>query len=284
MPADIKKDKPKRTYEELKQMYELEKKLSAELRKASKEERRHLYMSLYDEYFRQFPQHPVQSLKDNPKGNAIVVGRWMIPLRDYLYPEATFMEIGPGGCGLCLEVAKQVKKVYAIDVSSEVMKDLDSPPNFELVVSEGTNIPVPAGSVNIAYSHQMVEHLHPEDAKEQLENIYTALAPGGMYMCITPNRLSGPHDSSKYFEDVATGWHLKEYLVSELYDLFKEVGFSKISYLNMKGNQRIELTLNGPTVAGLRVTEQFLDLLPANLKRELSVKLSFRGLTIIGVK
>jgi hypothetical protein len=31
-----------------------------------------------------------------------------------------------------------------------------------------------------------MEHLHPEDAFEQLRNIIRALAPGGRYVCITP--------------------------------------------------------------------------------------------------
>ena len=61
-----------------------------------------------------------------------------------------------------------------------------------------------------------MEHLHPDDALEQLQNIYSALVPGGIYLCITPNRLSGPQDVSRDFDMVATGFHLKEYTISEL--------------------------------------------------------------------
>ena len=48
---------------------------------------------------------------------------------------------------------------------------------------------------------------------------------------MTPHRFTGPHDISKYFDKVATGFHLKEYTYKELYYLFKSVGFRKIQFL-----------------------------------------------------
>ena len=117
---------------------------------------------------------------------------------------------------MSLEMARLVKQVYAIDVSKEMTKGLVFPANFHLILSDGIGIPVPANSIDVAYSNNLVEHLHPDDAVEQLRNIHQALAPGGVYICVTPNRLKGPHDVSKYFDTVATGFHLKEYTVSEL--------------------------------------------------------------------
>src|SRR5688572_21898007 len=113
-------------------------------------------------------------------------------LSRFLTPGAVFLEVGAGDCRLTLEVARHVRKAYALDVSQEVNKGLRCPDNFEFVLSNGTNIPVPSGSVTVAYSYQLMEHVHPDDALEQLTNIYRALAPGGVYICITPNRLSGP--------------------------------------------------------------------------------------------
>lgn len=48
-------------------------------------------------------------------------------------------------------------------------------------------------------------------------------------MCITPNRIAGPHDISKYFDRIATGFHLKEYTVGELAALMREAGFSRVA-------------------------------------------------------
>ena len=81
-----------------------------------------------------------------------------------------------------------------------------------------------------------MEHLHPDDACNQLNNIYSVLKSGGKYICITPNSFYGPHDISKYFDDVATGFHLKEYTITELSKLFREAGFSRvILYAGGKG-------------------------------------------------
>jgi SAM-dependent methyltransferase len=87
---------------------------------------------------------------------------------------------------------------------------------------------VPPGSIDIAYSHQVIEHVHPEDAIDQLAEIYQALATGGKFICVTPNRLNGPHDESRMFDEVATGFHLKEYTITELGHLFRQTGFSKV--------------------------------------------------------
>ena len=99
------------------------------------------------------------------------------------------------------------------------------PANCEFLLSDGVSVPAPRESVDLAYSHQMMEHLHPDDALEQLRNVYQALKPGGYYFCATPNRLSGPWDISRHFDDVATGFHLREYTWGELLELLREVGF-----------------------------------------------------------
>jgi hypothetical protein len=61
-------------------------------------------------------------------------------------------------------------------------------------------------------------------------------SPGGMYVCITPNRLFGPHDVSKYFDRTASGFHLKEYTLSELKPLFQAAGFQRVpAYAGTRG-------------------------------------------------
>ncbi len=155
------------------------------------------------------------------------MGHQLRLLGPYLKPHTTFLEIGAGDCALSLHVAPRVGRVYGLDVSEEITRDLPTPGNFDLILSDGVSIPVTPGTVDIAYSNQLMEHLHPEDAEEQLSNIYTALAPGGAYMCITPNRLVGPSDISAYFDDVATGFHLKEYTNTELAGLCRRAGFTR---------------------------------------------------------
>ena len=99
---------------------------------------------------------------------------------------------------MSLKVSKFVATiVYAVDVSEELTRLVEKPDNFKLLISNGTDIPIPASTVDIAYSNQLMEHLHPDDALEQLHNIWASLVHGGNYICITPSRVSGPHE---YFQ------------------------------------------------------------------------------------
>jgi SAM-dependent methyltransferase len=275
----------KRSLEQIEEHYRTEKELAGRLLNSTKEERQYLYTSLYDELYRRVPHHSQLTRKSSPETTAWIVAQRMQLLERFLSPQKTYLEIGVGDCSLALEVAKYVKKVSALDVSTEITKQVIFPPNVDFVISDGCSIPIPANSVDIAYSHQLMEHLHPDDAVEQLQNIYKALAPNGIYICITPNRLSGPHDISRYFDEVATGFHLKEYTVTELYELFHTVGFSKVSWVKNNGKTHIEIPLNQSTILPIKMAEKILDQLPYSLRRKIAnTPLLFRGMTMIGKK
>ena len=185
-------------------------------------------------------------------------------LRRFLTEDSVFLEVGPGDCAVSRAVSEVVKQVYAIDVSSATASGIPNPDNFQLVVSDGTSIPVPSGTVDVAYSNQLMEHLHPDDAVEQLTNIYTALKPGGLYLCITPNRVNGPHDVSKYFDKVATGLHLREYATAELVALFRSVGFSVSAHLFTRGK-----SISAPLWV-IRLFEAALGILPHAIRRRVT--------------
>ena len=153
-----------RTPEQLKEHYIIEKELASRLRSASREERRHLYTALYDELFRRVPHHPQLTQKADPQTQAEAVSAQLALLSRFLKPDSTFLEVGPGDCRLAFEVAKRVRKVIAVDVSEEITRTSERPDNFELIISDGSSIPVPVESVDVAYSNQLMEHLHPDDA------------------------------------------------------------------------------------------------------------------------
>lgn len=285
MPVKIEDDKFHRTIEQLKAQYEAEKTLARKLQDSSKEERKHLYNYLYEELYTKIPYAPELKIKTDPKGTAWVVAQRLQLLSDFLTPDTIFLEVGPGDCSLSLEVAQRVKKVYAVDVSNEITKNSTLPQNFKLIISDGCTIPVPENSVSVAYSHQLMEHLHPDDAIEQLQNIHNALTPGGFYICITPNRLSGPHDTSQYFDEVATGYHLKEYTVTEMYKIFREAGFSTVSLYKSHERNHLKIPLFSVTVTIFKVCEEFLSILPFSVRRKIAkLPMLFRGMTIVGRK
>jgi len=152
-------------------------------------------------------------------------------LERFIRPDSTFLEIGAGDCALSIAMASHVGRVYALEVSEEIVRDVSMPENGELLISDGVDIPIDNHTVDLAYSNQLMEHLHPDDARAQLENIRAVLKPGCAYVCITPNRLTGPHDISAYFDDVPTGFHLREYSVASIRQTFRQAGFDSVRVL-----------------------------------------------------
>lgn len=216
-----------RTVEQLRHHYQVEKELADKLRSATKQDRRWLYGALYDELFRRVPDHPQLTRKSSESLKREALHKELSLIKPFLRPSSVFMEVGPGDCALSFAVARLVQEVIAVDVSEEITRTSAAPDNFRLLLSDGCSVPALPASVDVCYSNQLMEHLHPDDAEEQLENIHRALKPGGVYVCITPNVLTGPHDISSFFDPVATGFHLKEYSVEELADLFRKVGFTR---------------------------------------------------------
>ena len=254
-----------RTYEQIKRHYLIERELAGRLRSASRQERKHLYTSLYDEFTRRVPDHS-QALREKarPEKRTKRVLREVRFISRFLTEDASFLEIGAGDCAVSAEVSRSVAKVVAIDVSHEAAANSSYPANLEWIISDGISVPVPDNSVNVTYSNQLMEHLHPDDAIDQLQSIYQSLVTGGVYICSTPNRLSGPHDVSRYFDREPTGFHLKEYSSSELEELFGKVGFAKTTIF-CGGSRRYIKT---PSVL-VKLYESVFETLPFLLRQKL---------------
>jgi SAM-dependent methyltransferase len=177
-----------------------------------------------------------------------------------------FMEIGPGDCALAFAVASRVKIVYAVDITDGFVSDVPPPANFHFVNTNGVAVPVAPNTVHLAYSNQVLEHLHPDDALEHLSGVYTALVPGGRFICVTPNRLSGPWDVSRHFDDVARGFHLKEYTTSEVADVLRAVGFTVRLIATYKGRRVLPYVPEWP----IRAFEVGLERLPRPLRHRIA--------------
>jgi SAM-dependent methyltransferase len=197
-------------------------------------------------------------------------------IEKFITPETNFLEIGAGDCALSLHVAKHVRCVTALDVSDTILKGIEAPPNVTLRVFDGCDMPVEPGSIDVAYSNQVIEHLHPEDAVLQLASILKCLRPGGCYVCVTPNRLNGPHDISQYFDTVATGLHMKEYTYRDLDRFFRDNGFEDTrACLGFRGR------FAALPVACIGALETVLSVLPARLRIAVGRTPLFEKLLII---
>jgi SAM-dependent methyltransferase len=217
-----------RSSERVRYHYEVERELSDRLRGASKGDRVQVYGEVYDELFRRVEDHP--QLAIDPREREEQVQAKLRFVARFLTKSTNLMEIGAGDCVFSRLAAPLVRRAIAVDVSRVITTEMDDVANFELIISDGTTLPVESGSVDVAYSDQLMEHLHPDDAAAQLREIARVLRPGGKYVCITPNRLTGPHDVSRSFDDHATGFHLREYSAQDLGKLFLDSGFAAVEF------------------------------------------------------
>src|SRR5512146_2573214 len=89
-----------RTSEQIWEHYQIEKELADRLRHASKEERRCLYSSLYDELYQSVPLHSMLTRISSRSQTAVMVRWQMMFLRSCLDIVMTFVEVCRGDCAL----------------------------------------------------------------------------------------------------------------------------------------------------------------------------------------
>jgi SAM-dependent methyltransferase len=236
-----------------------------------------MYAQVYDELFRRVPNHPQWTKQGTGRREAALASQLRV-LKPHLSPQTTFLEVGAGDCALSLRVASLVRKAYGLEVSEELTRGIQPAKNFELLLSNGCDVPLPDNSIDFAYSFQVIEHIHPDDVAEQLKELYRVLKPGGTYLCVTPNRLAGPHDISRYFDREATGLHLKEYSVDDLVKLFAGIGFSKVRIERMIKSRRMTSPI-WPVLA----LERAVELLPWSIRTPLTRSYVFSRLLDVSV-
>lgn len=210
--------------------YLVEKELAQKLRNtSSRAERTSFYRSMYDELFRRVPDHPRLLIRDNEARSRRHVAISLAIVEPFLTPDAVVAEFAPGDCKLSREIARSVKRVYGIDISDQREANHDGPDNFSLVVYDGyETAEIATGSVDVAFSDQLIEHLHPQDTEDHFRFVNRLLKRGGAYVLRTPHCSSGPHDVSQYFSDVPQGFHLKEWTFAELFALLRRLDYSSV--------------------------------------------------------
>lgn len=240
------------------------------LRKAASDVARSMYIPAYQRLFSEVTDHPQLVGGMQPLRDRVALAARQAKFLHRINPGNTFLEVGAGDCLTTLIMGGRTKTVYAVDVA-ELPRPIGQMLNFNFVLSDGTSV-LPTGTqVSLAFSNQLMEHLREDHALEQLQNIYRALLPGGKYFCITPNRLSGPHDVSQHFADEAQGAHLKEYTCDELVKLFREAGFARVTaYVGRDGLfMRIPMWV-------VRLTERFVAGFPGSLRKRVGQLALFR--------
>jgi len=239
----------------LREQYEFEKQSAIKLLKASRNEREVLYSNIYEEFYRRYPYH---RNAERAEINKIQVSL----LKPYITENSRFLEIGGGNLSLSKEISKIAKDVIAIEASEFEDHELAEYQNLRVHMANLPPYGLEKGSIDLAYSCHFIEHIHPEDALDHVMEIFQVLSDGGAYICITPNRVYGPHDVSRNFDRNATGLHLKEYSHHELKELFQKAGFTKVNLI--PGIAKPEI---GIMCAKNIILEHIIDKMPHLLKQ-----------------
>lgn len=206
----------------LREHFEVERSLASRLRHAGRDERLAIYGSVYSELFDRIVDHP--QTRENAEIRAAQIENQLGTIRNMFPKIGDFLEIGAGDAHLACSIAPQARHVVAVDVT-DALFPCEIPSNVQKLLSDGIHIDLADATIDLAYSYQVLEHLHPEDARAHLREVWRVLRPGGAYYCVTPNRYSGPHDISVYFASTPQGFHLREYSYGELADEMRGAGF-----------------------------------------------------------
>ncbi|MFQ5793169.1 MAG: class I SAM-dependent methyltransferase [Acidobacteriota bacterium] len=269
---------PTRTFQQVKHHYEVEKAIREKLWCASLEQRKAIYPTMYDELFENVPDHPrLQRRKSEASTSAANRFKFNV-IRSFVDKSTVFAEFAPGDCRFSEYVCEHAAFVYGIDISDQRDKGTPLPNNFELLVYDGYHLALEDGSIDVVFSDQLIEHLHPEDAELHFKLVRRLLRAGGVYIFRTPHNYVGPSDVSGYFSDKAEGFHLKEWTYGEIASLLKNLGYSSCSgHCAVKGMPiRIPLFCITPV-------ERILGKFPKRLRRLVS-RLILRSVTTVAVK
>ena len=99
--------------------------------------------------------------------------------------KSVFLQVGAGHFDLALRAAGYVDRVYAVDApvpqDGRRLRQSKLPPNIVRVQKSSKGIPVPDGSVDVAFSAEL----------SALPAIHKTLAPGGLCFCVAKGPEAG---------------------------------------------------------------------------------------------
>ena len=267
-----------RSIESLRHHFEVEKSLAARLRASTRQERAELFKVLYEELFRLVPDHPRLTRVDQAAYQARVATTQMRLLKPMLGLDKVVVEFAPGDCHLARVIAPHVKQVIGVDISDQRTPGEQFPSNFQLLVYDGSQVPMTAGSADVVFSYQFLEHLHPDDIAPHFELAASLLKPGGTYIFDTPHRLSGPHDIAGAFGNDLVCLHMQEWTYRELRKRVQQHGFGQ-TFMYRRGKPVSSGFLNLLNDAA----ESILDLLPRKLNKPLARR-AFPSVTMMALR
>ena len=145
------------------------------------------------------------------------------------------LEIGCGRGFTCWKLSPYVSSILGIDVSTPSLKEAKelikkkNIRNVEFALMPESLSILGDNAFDKIITIDVFEHLHPDDGKEHLNNVFNLLKPRGAYIIVTPNRLVGPSDITWDLfpgETEAKGFHLNEVTYKELITQMQCIGYT----------------------------------------------------------
>ncbi|MGY4234706.1 SAM-dependent methyltransferase [Bradyrhizobium sp. USDA 4449] len=243
------------------EQFQKERELASMIRSASPEHRDRAYQQAYSEFYRLFP-----AFEQNDSMEESRVKTTLAFLERFIRGSRIVIEVGAGHCYLAEAVAKHASLVVALDVAP-LVDSSNFPSNLRHQVYDGKAIPVDANSADLVLSDNVLEHLHPDDALPQVDDMVRTLKTSGYIVILTPNKTNGPHDGSAGFTVNPEGLHLHEYTSLEIKRLLLRAGCKSVrAYIGAKGKYVAIL----PEIAA--VVEWTASLFPRRFLRQRNIR------------
>ena len=268
-----------RSLAELRHHYEVEKAIASRLKQASRKERKAIYSTMYEELFKQVPDHSRLNIREAPELTEQRNRRRMRLVEKFIHRDSVFLEFAPGDCRFAMALCDRVKSVHGVDISDQSGSIDKIPNNFHLTLYDGYNLDLPDESMDVVFSDQLLEHLHPDDTEHHFKLVRRILKPNGVYVFRTPHRFSGPWDVSRYFSDEPEGFHLKEWTYREM-----EVVLGQANYSSWQGYRYAKGTPRRVPFVLLTAAEALLSRLPKKWMRRFSRRVHSGNITIAAFK
>jgi SAM-dependent methyltransferase len=207
---------------------QIEADLAKRLLSAPEDDRRALYGDVYDEIFR---MHLSRDASKLDFGTSPMFLPFLLKLT---CPGESILEIGCGAGSMAIELARAGRRVTGVDVSQVILDKARARSTgvagvaFERV--SGVALPYADQTFGAAYSIEVVEHLHENDAVAHFAEVRRVLRPGGRYWFLTPNGLAAGSASERFgvSVEVDADVHLRVWTYEELLPLLSGVGFRRL--------------------------------------------------------
>lgn len=161
-----------------------------------------------------------------------------------VYDSWKILEVGCGAGDLLLDLARHgYRNVVGIDIAPAAIRLAHRKLEEHNLTIEGLHCisldgfcsQFPDARFDMIIHCHVIEHLVPMQIQTFLDQVSKCLTMNGYMVVITPSRLTGPHDNTRFFKPPGAepeGFHMREYSLSELKQLLSQAGFGHFKAMN----------------------------------------------------